>query len=134
MLPPTSHHQPWSVATWPKFVTVPGLFHQVPDTARPMIVIWQGGMDGLVETVLLHYGYFCCFDLVFEHVAGLQQKSGDVLLVLFQLFQHIDLRFGLFIKSLNYMDMVLGNHSLTSCNAPKTHIFLAGPWGSVFVG
>lgn len=42
--------------------------------------------------------------------------------------------FDLFIKPLDYMDMVLGKSLIDLMQRPKTHIFLAGPWGSVFVG
>ena len=85
MFPPTSHHQPWSVATWPKFVTVPRLFHQVPDTTvRPedcYLARWDGwpGGDSSSAIVLLFWPCFwtCCW---------IATK------IWFQLFQHIDLR------------------------------------------
>ena len=128
MFPPTSHHQPWSVATWPKFVTVPRLFHQVPDTTvRPedcYLARWDGwpGGDSSSSIVLLFWPCFwtCCW---------IATK------IWFQLFQHIDLRLIWSFHQISGLHgYVIGKSLIDLMQRPKTHIFLAGPWGSVFVG
>ena len=124
--------QPWSVATWPKFVNVPGLFHQVPDT--------QGRWDGLVEGM---QGWSCSQR---GSIALLMKQHQPIVLLFRPCFWTccgiVNKILWCMITSLtwDWFDLLISSNQwnihgydiVTSLidlmQRPKTHIFLVGPW------